>query len=46
MDKKEKGLIFTRIDDIESVLREGHNVLSTSEVINVLRSLKNDINTI
>ncbi|WP_157061242.1 MULTISPECIES: hypothetical protein [Liquorilactobacillus] len=46
MDKKEKGLIFTRIDDIESVLREGRNVLSTSEVINVLRSLKNDINTI
>lgn len=46
MDKKEKGLIFTRIDDIESVLREGRNVLSTSEVISVLRSLKNDINTI
>ncbi|WP_156406572.1 MULTISPECIES: hypothetical protein [Liquorilactobacillus] len=46
MDKREKGLIFTRIDDIEAVLREGQNVLSTSEVINVLRSLKNDINTI
>ncbi|MFT8393300.1 MAG: hypothetical protein ABF804_08555 [Liquorilactobacillus ghanensis] len=46
MNKVERETIDARIDDIKVVLQEKHEFLSVVEMVNVLNSLKHDIETI
>ncbi|MBU7462468.1 MULTISPECIES: hypothetical protein [Lactobacillaceae] len=46
MNKVERETIDAWIDDIKVVLQEKHEFLSVVEMVNVLNSLKHDIETI